>query len=183
VKPPRTSAMLPPAVAAVILIVFAVSGLLTGALSRGVIRSLGASATKSPPAATATHATATPRTGTANLGEDPTQAGPDQPFVLQISASPARVHAGAMITIAVVATTTEAGKPVAHLSCVLAAPRSGGRGLLDTWPAALPTDAKGMVSWNITVPSLPDGTYGVEVSANGAQHYSFWTYTNVYVSA
>jgi hypothetical protein len=170
-----------------VLLIFLAGGLGAGTLARGFVDSLR------PPLATATapatavvkHATTTATAATAATAGAPTaiptQAGPDQPFLLAISATPSHVSAGTAIKITVVATTKAGGKLVAGLACALGAPRSGPAGLLSAWPAAQTTDASGTTSWTITVPSVPAGTYGVEVSANGPDHYSFWSFAVVYV--
>jgi hypothetical protein len=180
-EPRRASAALSLPLIVAVLVVFAAGGLGAGALARGFVNSLR------PPTATPVStapATATARRATPTAGPPtavPTQAGPDQPFLLQITATPSHVSAGAAIKITVVATTKTGNKLVAGLSCVLAAPRSGPPGLLSAWPAAQVTDAKGATTWTITAPNAPAGTYGVEVSAAGTDHYSFWSYAVVYI--
>ncbi|HEV2236672.1 MAG TPA: hypothetical protein VGR57_08440, partial [Ktedonobacterales bacterium] len=177
-QPRRASAVLSLPLLVAVLAIFLAGGLGAGALARGFVDSLH------PPLATATataRTTATIKSAAVTVTAGPptavpTQAGPDQPFLLAISATPSHVSAGAAITITVVATTKTGGKPMAGLSCALAAPRTGPTGLLSAWPAAQTTDARGTTNWTITVPSVTAGTYGVEVSAAGPDHYSFWSF-------
>jgi hypothetical protein len=181
-EPRRAAAELSLPLAAVVLVVFLAGGVGAGALARGFVNSLGAAPTRAAATATATPVAqhATPTSGPPTT--IPTQAGPDQLFVLQITATPSHVSAGATIKISVVATTESGQKPVAGLSCVLAAPRAGSSGLLSAWPAAQVTDAYGTTSWTLTVPSSqPAGTYGVEVSATGTNHHATWQDAFVYV--
>jgi hypothetical protein len=166
-EPRRASAVLPLPLIVVVLVVFAAGGLGAGALARGFVNSLHTPPTKAVATAPATAVVSRVTPSAVPPTAIPTQAGPDQPFLLQITATPAHVSAGSIITITVVATTVAGNKPVAGLSCVLTAPRSGPPGLLS--------------SWTITTPNEPAGTYGVEVSAAGTDHYSFWKFAVVYV--
>jgi hypothetical protein len=166
-EPRRAAAELTLPLAAVLLVVFLAGGVGAGALARSFVNSLGAA----PPKATATASMVAERVTptTAPQTASPTQAASDQNFDLQISATPSQVSPGGTIKINVMATSS--GKPLAGLSCALAAPRSGPPGLLSTWPAAQTTDASGATSWMIVAPgSQPSGTYGVEVSASVARH-------------
>jgi hypothetical protein len=184
-EPRRAAAEVPLPLAAAVLLVFLVGGLGTGALARGFVNSLRPEPTRPPrPLATATsthvagHITPTAGPPTAV----PTQAGPDQPFLLQITATPSHVSAGATVKVTVVATTKTGDKRVAGLACTLGAPRTGPTALLSIWPATQSTDVAGTTSWMLTVPSnQAGGTYGVEVSAAGTNNYSFWSYAVVYV--
>jgi hypothetical protein len=184
-QPRRASAALSLPLVAVVLVVFLAGGLGAGALARGFVNSLRpplATVTATAPATAAVkHATSVATSTAGPPTAVPTQAGPDQPFLLTITATPSHVSAGATIKIAVVATTKSGGKLVAGLSCALAAPRSGPPGLLSAWPAAQTTDAQGTATWTISVPNVPAGTYGIEVSGNGSDHYSFWSFAVVYV--
>jgi hypothetical protein len=185
-EPRRTSAELPLPLAGALLLIFLAGGLGTGTLARGFVNSLRPEPTGTArPAITATttrvarQVIPTPGTPT----PIPTQAGPDQPFLLQITANPSHVSAGATIKVTIVATTKVGDKKVAGLSCALGAPRTGPPALLDTWPATQTTDAAGTTSWTLTIPgSQAGGTYGVEVSAAGTNNYSFWSYAVVYVA-
>jgi hypothetical protein len=166
-EPRRAAAELSLPLAAVVLVVFLAGGVGVGALARGFVNSLGAATPRATATASvvARHATPTTAAPTAS----PTQAATDQYFDLQITASPSQVGPGGSIRISVMATSS--GKPLAGLSCALAAPRSGPPGLLSAWPAAQTTDASGATSWTIVAPAnQPSGTYGVEVSATIARH-------------
>ena len=72
------------------------------------------------------------------------------------------------------------GTAVGSLRCTLGASRQGGTPLLTTWPPAKVTNESGRATWSITAPTQP-GTYTVQVSANGANHYSAWGFATVYV--
>lgn len=168
--------------ATLVLLAFAVFGLLVGVLTHALTgrQSSGALAqgpviSGSPPALSATatpigaDATATSMTSNAQSG-----------FTLAITLSTRTVTAGETLTVTVVATTN--GAPVSGLSCALRAPTDGPPGLLDTWPAPATTDANGQANWTFTVPSVAPGTYGVEVDAVGAHRYEFHRYVSIQVS-
>jgi hypothetical protein len=165
-------ALLPPALAAVLLITFLVSGAVSGVLAHGLVNSL-------QPAPTATviaYATNTPARPTAS----PTQAAvtPTAVFDLSLTPSPAHVQPGGSIILT--ATATSQGEPLSNLRCTLGASRNGGTPLLALWPPDAITDAAGHARWTVMAP-VQQGTYTVQVSASGANRYSAWGFATVYV--
>jgi hypothetical protein len=174
----RASALITPALAGVFLAAFALSGLMTGALARGFVHSLLAT----PPVPTPS---ATPRrtpTHQPKVQAVPTLPVPSVPFALQLSVSAQHVSSGDKLTVVSSATAEGTSTPLGGVPCVLRAPRNGTAPLLATWPAPQSTDVRGKATWQITVPQLAAGWYGIEVSANGTSNYSFWTWARVYVN-
>lgn len=166
----QAPAILTPALAVVVLVAFALSGLMTGVLARGFVGSLSSSAARTTtPTATpipTTHATASPTPLPAVT--------PNAAFVLAISAAPRPVSPGATITITVAATVKATGAPLPGLLCTLGPSQRDGSPLLSAWPAAKTTDAQGIATWQVTAPAQP-GQYTVEVSATGSHKYSWFT--------
>jgi hypothetical protein len=168
--------LLSPALAGVVLAGFALSGLMIGILTHGVVASLSAGAQSTVPGARRTP-TAVQPTPTST----PTVAVPDTPFALQLTVTPTHVRVGDTVSLEVVATFRGTASPVAELLCTLRAPEGGPAPLLASWPAPATTDAQGRASWQIVVPQLPAGRYGVEVSASGAHSYRTWRIVSIYV--
>ena len=165
-------ALLPPALASVMLVAFLVSGLVTGVLAHGLATSLKPVAT---PIEIVRATTTPPRpTPTATLAAIT----PTTPFDLTLAASPVHVQLGGSLALTVKATS--GGYPLASLECRLGASRYGGAPLLVTWPTDQVTDVTGAARWNVTAPRQA-GTYTVQVSANGSNHYSAWGFATVYV--
>lgn len=173
----HTPATLPPLLAAVVLVAFGLSGVMTGVLARGFVASLAPTPVPTTRSA-ATHPPAQhPPTATAT----PVAAVPTVRFTLALAAQPQHVAPGDSITFTVSATAQSTGSPIASLRCALGDSHSGGVPLLATWPAPAITNAEGRATWHVTAPARP-GTYAVAVSANGSNQYVAWAYATVYVS-
>lgn len=157
------------------LVAFALTGLLLGLLTHGLVISASARATQTPPRAhaTATHEktpTATPRPATGR-------------FDLALSVSPQRVNVGDTITVTVRATVAGTSTPLANLLCTLSGSGSG-PDLLTKWPAPQATDEQGIVTWHVTVPHVTPDTYSIEVKASTtAPIYSAYRIGLVFVAA
>ena len=159
------SALLPPTLAAVVLIAFGLSGLMSGVLARGFVSSLQPQLRPTPVARTTrtpTHASATPTR---------TLVPPTGPFRLVLTSDPLHPRTGAAITLTARA-STDAGGPAAGLPCSLG-PASRGTPLLQQWPAPVTTDAAGVAVWHVTAPS-DAGQYNVEVDAKVGGHQASW---------
>ena len=159
-----------PALATVILVLFSLAGLFGGVLTHGLVGGGGQrvrQGTESPTVHQKVPAHQSP-TSVA------TQAEPNAHFTLAMTFTPAQIRRGDALTITVHATVSGTTVPVAHLICTLSAP-GGGSPLLTAWPAPAQTDALGAVAWQVTVPQLAPGQYGVKVSARASDSYSaFW---------
>lgn len=174
----RASAVITPALAGVFLAAFAFSGLMTGALAHGFVHSLLATSSVPTPSTTPRRTPTPPPKAQAV----PTLPVPNVPFTLQLAVNSQHVSPGDMLTVISSATAEGTSTPLGGVPCTLRAPRNGTTPLLAAWPAPRSTDAKGKATWQFTVPQLPTGWYGIEVSANGTSNYSFWTWTRVYVN-
>jgi hypothetical protein len=171
-------ALLTPLLAVVVLAAFSLSGLMTGALAHGFVSSLAAGhaspTTRPTRTATRSPATATPV---------PTQAGPDSAFDFQLTVTPQQIAPGGLITVKVLAFVPGTSTAVAHLTCTLRAPQFGGAPLLTTWPGAQETDAYGVASWQVTVPTdLSGGTYAGDIKVSGTHGRASWKDFRVYVT-
>lgn len=156
-----------------LLALVAVIGLLGGALTRALSQpSVGAALSRqlggatnqgnsqaTTPAGAATSSGATP-TATAT-----TAAQPSAQFNLKITASAHTVAVGDTLTLTVRAFAPDTLAPISGLTIVLRAPSNGAPALLTSWPPAQTTDANGAAIWQVTVPTLPSGTYVVEAYA------------------
>jgi hypothetical protein len=144
------------------LVAFALTGLLLGLLTHGLVISASAATDRATQTPTRAHATATreksptatPRSATGK-------------FDLALSISPQRVSPGDTITVTVKATVAGTSTPLANLVCALGGSGSG-PDLLTPWPAPQTTDTQGIATWHITVPRVAAGTYAIEVKASTA---------------
>lgn len=164
----------------------ALIGLLSGLLARTLIshQSSTAQATATAPAGTATHtlptSTSTGSTTTPTVtGTASTVTGH---FRLSVTVTPKTVAPGQQLTITVNAFNPDTRAPIAGLPCTLRAPTDGSQPLLTSWPAPQTTDASGAVTWTVTAPSKPAGTYEVEAFAQTSS-WGFKIDSSVNVSA
>jgi hypothetical protein len=162
-------ALLTPVLAGLVLAAFALTGLMTGVLTHGLVASLSDVPTAVPSAAVPT-ARARPSPTVKHV---PTSA-PSASFSLATTASPRTVRAGGTLSVVVVATDDRTRAPVPGLVCALGAPGGNPPPLLAAWPAPQTTDAQGQASWLIAVPHGLKGTYGMKVSATGAHGISYY---------
>ena len=167
------------AVIALLLLLFAATGLMAGALTHILVISPsiiqgGAPTTHSQ--ATHTPTVATPTATTAPVAVTGV-------FTLSIAVSPADVTLtpGQTIQVDVQALRPDGRTPVAGLRCVLSAP-AGSRPLLARWPAPAVTDATGRANWTITVPSTASGKYKIEATAHASDGSYYFVYMSVTVS-
>ena len=167
---------------AIILCVFATTGLFAGLASHALTNQqlsgtlgTGPVVSGSPPAQAAPTGTSAPVAATVT----PTLTNNPSAFVLSITLSQRAVTAGETFTVTVVAAAN--GAPASGLSCTLRAPTGGPPGLLTMWPAPVTTDANGQAVWTLTTPSVSPGIYGIEVDAIGAHRYEFHRYTSLQV--
>ena len=162
------------AVVAVVLAVFALSGLGAGVLTRSA---LGAFASSTPTATTQPTATAT-----IALSPSPSPMATNTPFsgggrfAIVVAASPNPVAAGSPFTVLVTATNDGSTTPAAGVLCTLRARQGDANPLLTTWPAQQTTNTAGSAQWQLTAPSMPPGPYTLEVYARrGGASYTFDT--------
>ena len=155
------------AVIALLLLLFAATGLMAGALTHILVISPsiiqgGAPTTHSQ--ATHTPTVATPTATTAPVAVTGV-------FTLSIAVSPADVTLtpGQTIQVNVQALRPDGRTPVAGLRCVLGAP-TGSQPLLAQWPAPVVTNSAGRAMWTITVPSTASGKYKIEAHASDGSY-------------
>lgn len=153
------------AVIAALLILFAASGLMAGALTRLVVTSpsiilVGRGAPSPTPGASVPSPTAT---------QAPSQVSGQ--FILNISVTPKNAAPGQTMQVVVVATRND-GTPVAGLLCSLQTDSYFGPSLLTQWPAPVVSDASGQATWTLTVPNSAPGTYTIGDYAKGVT----WSY-------
>jgi hypothetical protein len=161
--------LLTPVLSGLVLAAFALTGLMTGVLTHGLIASLSDVPTATPSAVVAT-ATTRPSSTVTRV---PTSA-PSQSFSLAATASPRTARAGGTLSVVAVATDDRTRAPVPGLVCALGAPGGNPPPLLADWPAPQTTDARGQASWMIAVPHGLKGTYGIKVSATGAHGITYY---------
>jgi hypothetical protein len=160
-----------PALATTILVLFSLAGLVGGLLTHSLVSAASGVVRIHATATSAPHTIATPHSIPTAVA---TQAGPEAHFTLALAFSPARAVAHQPLTISVTASVNGTSIPVAHLLCTLSAPGNGAP-LLNAWPSPTATNAKGLATWQITIPGLAPGLYGVKVSASSTDGYSaYW---------
>lgn len=159
-RPRRPPITLPPALASAMLVAFALTGLLLGLLTHGLVISASAATVRATH--TPTHARAT---ATREKSPTATSRPATGQFDLELSINPQRASPGDMITVTVKATVAGTSTPLANLECALSGSGSG-PDLLSPWPAPQATDEQGVAIWHITVPQVAPGTYSIEVKAS-----------------
>jgi hypothetical protein len=167
------------AVITLLLLLFAATGLMAGALTHILVVSPaiihgGAPTTQRQPTHTPTPST--PTATTAPVAVTGT-------FTLTIDVSPANVALapGQRIQVNVQALRPNGRTPVAGLTCELGAPTSG-RPLLTQWPAPAVTNATGHARWTITVPATASGKYKLQATAHASDGSYYYVYMSVTVS-
>lgn len=149
----------------VLLALVAVLGLLSGLLTHTLLSRGAPTAHISPTSTALPHATTSktstpiPSTGATATA---TTSSVNGHFSLSITVSPRTMSPGQQITITVQAFTPDTHLPVSGVSCELRNPTDGSTGLFTSWPAAQTTDSSGSVTWTLTAPNNPPGTYTVE---------------------
>lgn len=172
-KQQRAQSAVTPVVATAVLILFSLTGLIGGFVTHGLVSAASGNQAVRMRSTPPIHPTAT-------VHHSPTStitafaASSNAHFNLALSFAPAQVHAGGALAISVNATVAKTAAPFGSLLCTLSAP-GGGPALLPTWPAPASTNAKGIATWQVTVPQLAPGAYGVKVSAANQDGYSaYW---------
>lgn len=177
---PPTSVLL----AAILLVLFSLSGLLAGSLTRAVtspdmLAGLFGPPSSRPetrgptsPAATLPTATRTPLPTRTIEGS----------FTLSEHVTPQSARPGSKVYITVTAHDAS-GAPLGGLSVHLGPPQHGGVGLLTSWPPSTATDASGKAMWTISVPaSTAAGEYTVAAYGVGAT-YRYYNERTIAVNA
>lgn len=166
---------------ALLLGLFAVSGLMAGALTHILTNAPAISGAATTGAhvnhAQPTHTpAATPTATTAPVAVTGA-------FTLTISVLPANttVAPGQSLQVIVQALRPDGQTPVVGLRCALGAPTSGAP-LLAQWPAPATTNATGEATWQITVPNVAPGKYRIEASAHASDGSYFFVYMSVTIS-
>ncbi len=169
----------------VLLGLVAVLGLLTGLLTHTLLNR-GASTVRLSPTSTALPHATTSKSSTPIPGSQATATGATHDtsgqFQLSITVTPRTMSPGQQITITVQAFTQDTHTPVAGVSCLLRNPTNGSAGLFTTWPAAQATGSDGSVTWTLTAPNNPPGTYTVEAYGS-TSGYHFMLDSSVQVTA
>lgn len=160
---------------AIVLVACSMSGLAAGIFARHLGTAVAAGTSKPP---VSSHLTATPRS-TATPAPAPTATLPSQPssttgFVLSASASPTALSPGQSFVVTVTAVTGQGGVPISGLQCFMRAPTKAHPPLLQSWPPPKVTDTSGQATWNLIVPQVSPGLYGVEVVAYGTNSYTYY---------
>lgn len=154
--PRRDPLMLAPGLGALMLVAFALSGLLVGLMVHGLVVSTAAGQQTVPkPTATSVHVATATATLPAATGR----------FDLSLSVNTQRVTAGQSITVTARATMAGTDHPMVNLLCTLSGPDTG-PSLLPAWPTPQPTDSRGLAVWQITIPNVTPGTYAIQVKAS-----------------
>lgn len=149
----------------VLLALVAVLGLLLGLLTHTLLSRSAPTTHISPTSTALPHAT-TSKTSTpipsSGATATATTSSATGHFSLSITVTPRTMSPGQQITIIVQAFTPDTHLPVAGVTCTLRNPTDGSTGLFTSWPAAQTTDSSGSVTWTLTAPNNPPGTYTVE---------------------
>jgi len=177
--PPARSRTL---VLAVAVVLCAVTGITAGLLTHGVVDALTHSSAAATAARTATSPAQTANAPTATVPPAGTVI-PDPGFSLSAVASPNTVAAGQHVTVTATIMAPDGATPLAGVQITLQAPEQDLPGLLSQWPDPAISDAQGQVTWELTVPTVTAGTYGVEVRAMGTHKYSYHYITRITVTA
>jgi hypothetical protein len=169
-----------PLIAALVLLLFALSGLGAGIATRTALDSFGsageAEAPTTMPAATVAETPMPPSTPTV-----PQLLGPSH-FTFKAAASPRTLVPGQAFTISAVLVAADGVTPVANVTCYLRAPDDT-TPLLAPWPAPVLSNATGQAIWSLTAPQLTPGIYEIEVYAFGEHGWSFRYNTSVTLQA
>ncbi len=170
------------AVVAVVLAVFALSGLGAGVLSRSALGGLGLFASATPTATSLPTATATSAPSPVPSAT-PSPTLPAGRFrVTSAFATPRSFAAGDTFTVQVTVLAPDGVSPAAGVLCYLQAP-DGENQLFTTWPAPQITASDGTGEWSLTAPAASPGTYMLRVIAYGQHGYSTWFDTTVTLHA
>jgi hypothetical protein len=168
-------------VLAAAVVLCAVTGIAAGLLTHGVVDAL----TRSSAAATATRTATSPaQTAHAPTATVPPAATviPDPGFTLSADPSPKTAAPGQHVTVSASIVAVDGVTPLAGVQITLQAPENDVPGLLSQWPDPAVSDAQGHVMWELTVPAVAAGTYGVEVKAVGTHKYSYHRITYITVT-
>jgi hypothetical protein len=164
------------------VVLCATTGLAAGMLTHGVVNAL----THSSAAATATRTATSPsQTATAPTATVPAAATviPDPGFTLSADRSPKTAAPGQHVSVSASIVAADGVTPLAGVQITLQAPENDVPGLLSQWPDPVVSDAHGHATWELTVPAVAAGTYGVEVKAVGTHKYSYHQITYITVTA
>jgi hypothetical protein len=148
---------------ALLLVLFAASGLLAGVYTRQVANaSAGAPLTSASPTAIST------ASATASL--TPAARGP---FELVLSATPSALKAGQSLQVQALARVPHTDTPVAGIRCTLGQQSTSVPQLVPTWPDPQVTSASGQVAWILTIAAgTAPGPYTLEVAGDSAPYDS-----------
>ena len=164
---------------ALLLGLFAVSGLMAGALTHILTTAPTSGVTKGAPSSHVqpTHTPAPTATATT------APVAVTGVFTLAISIQPANTSLtpGQSFQVIVHALRPGGQTPVVGLRCALGAPTSGAP-LLAQWPAPATTNASGDATWQITVPNSAPGKYKIEASAHGSDGSYYFVYMSVTIA-
>jgi hypothetical protein len=169
-----------PLIAALLLLLFALSGLGAGFASRTALDGFGSAGQAAAPTSMPTATVAETPTPLAT----PTAAqllGPSH-FTFKATAAPRTLVPGQAFTISAVLVAADGSTPVANVTCYLRAPDDSAP-LFTPWPAPVQSDATGQAIWNLTAPQLAPGIYQIEVYAFGEHGWSFRYNTTVTLQA
>jgi hypothetical protein len=162
-------------VSAFLLALCSATGLLAGAITRGVASAAPAGA----PVLTQATATATEPAPTATTTNVPTSTPvASNQFAVTVIVS-GQPHPGQEMQVS--ASAVAAGSPIAGARCALGSD-VGSAPLLQTWPDATTTDATGKCGWTVTLPPQTAlGAYRIRVDAYTTQYHA-WSFATVRVS-
>jgi len=165
-------------VVAVVLVLFAISGLGAGFATRTVLDALsGGGQARGPtatPAATSAQSPTPSPTPTASLLLGPSH------FTFTVAVAPRTVVPGQAFTISATLVAADGVTPVANTTCYLRAPDASVP-LYTPWPSPVRSDAAGQAIWSLIAPQIAPGTYRIEVYAFGEHGWSFHFNTSVTV--
>jgi hypothetical protein len=161
---------------AFVLALCSATGLLAGVITRQVASAAAPAHTPVMALATSTVTTPLP-TATETSAPTSTAASSNQ-FAVSVSVS-GQAHPGQDIQVS--ASASAGDSPVAGVKCALG-PDTGSDPLLQTWPDATTTDARGRCGWSITLPAQTAlGSYRIRVDGSTALYHA-WSFATVRVA-
>lgn len=166
-----------PLIVAVVLMLFALTGLGAGIATGAIIGRLGVRLSGNVPSPTSKGGEASPSTSPSPTPTVMPYAGG---FTLDAVVAPNPVASGERLTVRVTATGQDGSGAAAGVRCTLE--DATGTSLLPATVAPVTTDAGGRAYWDFVVPQGAGGSHTLKVSGVGAHNNSYYVIRTVTVT-
>ena len=166
-----------PFIVALVLMLFALTGLGAGITTGAAIGQLGLGRSSSTPSAISTGEEASP---SPSPSPTPTVMPYARAFTLDAVVAPNPVASGQHLTVRVTTTGQDGGGAAAGVRCTLE--DMTGASLLPATVASITTDAGGRASWDFVVPQGAAGSHTLKVLGVGARNTSYYVLRTVTVT-